>query len=375
MDYYQTLGVSKGASQDEIKKAYRKLAHQHHPDKKSGDEKEFKKVNEAYQVLSDPKKRAQYDQFGSAGFGQGFGGAGGGQGFDGFDFSQGGFGDFFRSQQGGPFGGAQGGRADFNVEDVFDIFGDAFGFRQGRQRRHAQGDDIHAGMSVSFRDAARGAVKKVELTKDSPCKECEGTGVKEGSEMIECATCNGKGEVRETMGAIFGNFTRISTCNVCRGKGKIPKENCRACKGEGKTRNRQVIEINIPAGIKNGESIMIRGMGQAGFRDEPAGDLYLKIDVESDPVFKRAGNDIVYDMPVKLTDAILGAKVSVPTLDEDTELKIPAGTHDGEELRIKGAGVWGPGKGDQVVRVKIQIPKKLSGKAKKLVEELAEELN
>src|SRR3989344_5601785 len=168
MDYYQTLGVQKGASQDDIKKAYRKLAHQHHPDKKSGDEKKFKEVNEAYQVLSDPKKRTQYDQFGSAGFGQGFGGARGGQGFDGFDFSQSGFGDFFRNQQGG--------RADFNVEDIFDVFGDAFGFGQKRARRQAGGEDIQADMNISFRDSARGIRKKVEMTKDTPCQECNGSG-------------------------------------------------------------------------------------------------------------------------------------------------------------------------------------------------------
>jgi len=176
------------------------------------------------------------------------------------------------------------------------------------------------------------------------------------------------------MGAIFGNFTRITTCSVCGGRGQIPKENCRTCKGEGKKKDRQAMDIEIPAGIKNGETVVLNGMGQAGFRGESAGDLYLRINVSQDPEFKRIGNDILHEASIKMTDAVLGAKINVPTLDGQTEIKIPSGIHDGEELRIKGAGVHGRTRGDQIVKIKIKIPQKLTGKAKQLLEELAEEI-
>jgi len=366
-DYYTTLGVSKSASQDEIKKAYRKLAHQHHPDKKNGDEQKFKKVNEAYQILSDPKKRAQYDQFGSS-----FGSNGGPQGnpFGG----GGGFEDIFRNfrnqQAGGPFNNTQGGQTG-GFEDIFDIFGDAFGFGQRRSGGTNRGADIQADLMVNLYDVARGSIKKVEIAKDIPCQECRGSGVKKGSELIECSVCKGAGETKETMGSVFGSFTRVQACNVCQGKGKIPKENCQVCKGEGKKKDKQSLEINIPAGIRDGEALGLKEMGQAGFRGQPAGDLYIRIRVAPDRRFKRVGNDIFYETKIKLTDAILGATISIPTLDGEKELNIPAGTQDGQELRMKGIGVHGRHGGDQIVKANIEIPKKLSGKAKKLVEELS----
>src|SRR3989344_6306675 len=365
-DFYTTLGVPKSASQDEIKKAYRKLAHQHHPDKQGGNDFKFKEINEAYQVLSDPNKRAQYDQFGSVppgGFGsKGFGGFGG-RGFDGFDFSQG-FGGFGRREQ------------EFDAEDLFDLFGNAFGgfgrsSRAGRSQERMSGEDIRVNLTLSMREAARGVAKQVELSKDVPCSECGGSGAEKGSSSVDCTVCAGKGEVRETTASFFGNITRVSTCNVCRGKGKVPKNNCRACKGEGKKHSKKTIELNIPAGLRDGEALAVKGEGQAGFRGTRPGDLYIQIKVEPDKHFKRVGNDLVCDVPVKLTDALLGARIKVPMIDGEKEIEVPAGVQNGQELKLGGLGIWGKPKGDQIVKVKIEIPKKLSGKAKKMVEDLA----
>ena len=373
MDYYKTLGVERGASAEEIKKAYRKLAHKFHPDKNGGDENKFKEVNEAYQVLSNPQKRAQYDRFGSAFAGGGQGSydyaQGGRQGFDGFDFSQGNFGDFFRKQYGGGSG------AEFDIEDIFDIFGDAFGTgRQRRGRQTAGGNDIYADMTIDLYEAARGSKKKIEISKDVACSECVGSGVKKGSDLETCSNCQGKGETRETVSSLLGSFIRVSTCNVCRGKGKTPKENCPICKGEGKHKENQTFIADIPAGIRNGEAVVIKGMGQAGFRGETSGDLFIRIKIRPDERFAVSGNDIVYKSDVKMTDAILGGKMNVPTLDGDKEIKIPAGTQDGDEIRLRGAGIHGRQKGDHIVKIKVKIPKKLSGKAKTLVEELAREI-
>jgi molecular chaperone DnaJ len=381
-DYYTILGVPRNASQDEIKKAYRKLAHQHHPDKQGGNEAKFKEINQAYQVLSDPRKRSQYDQFGSAFESQGpFGGGQGpfwgwrespfggfGRGFDGFDFSRG-------------FGG-QGG---FNIEDLFDLFEGAFGgshfggTRAGRgtgrtQEKSGQGEDIRLGLKVNLYDVARSGIKQVEISKYIICQECNGSGAQKGSGLVDCSVCQGGGEVSETMGSLFGSFTRISTCSACLGKGRVPRENCSACKGEGKKQGKEVFELKIPAGIKDGDSLVIKGRGQAGFRGAKAGDLYVQINIEPDKKFERVGNDIWCEFRIKLTDALLGTRVCAPTLDGEKEIEIPAGTQEGDELRLKGLGIHGQHRGDQVIRIKIEIPRKLSGKAKKLVEELAEEI-
>ncbi len=372
-DFYTILGVPRNASQDEIKKAYRKLAHQHHPDKQGGNEAKFKEINEAYQVLSDPKKRSQYDQFGPS-FAQGFGGQGRPGGFDfgnfdGFDFSR-------------DFGGGGGG---FNIEDLFDLFNGGFGSSFGRARSERQGarrtqeqagrgEDIKINLKISFHDSARGAVKQAELSKDVACQECGGSGAQKGGGLTDCSVCQGKGEITETMGSFFGNFTRVYACSVCLGSGKVPKNNCSACRGEGRKRGKELFEINIPAGVKDGDTLIMKSKGQTGFRGAQAGDLYIQLSVEADKKFKRIGNDILHELPVKLTDAILGARVRVPTLDGEKEMEIPAGAQDGEELRLKGLGIHGPRKGDQVVRIEIEIPRKLSGKAKKIVEELAEEI-
>ncbi|MBI4160497.1 MAG: DnaJ domain-containing protein, partial [Candidatus Yanofskybacteria bacterium] len=239
-DFYTTLGVPKSASQEDIKKAYRKLAHQYHPDKQGGDEKKFKEINEAYQVLSDPNKRSQYDQFGSAFGSQGFGG----RGFDGFDFSQG-FGGFRQGQN-------------FNFEDIFDIFGDVFGGRNGAGRRERDeataGNDMKVILTISLLEAARGVRKTIEVNKEVVCGECDGSGAEKGTGFISCSVCDGKGEVKEVSASFFGNVTRVYVCKVCRGSGKIPKTNCHICRGEGKKREKKTLELNIPAGINSGEA-------------------------------------------------------------------------------------------------------------------------
>ncbi len=364
-DFYTILGVPRNASQDDIKRAYRKLAHQHHPDKQGGNEAKFKEINEAYQVLSDPKKRSQYDQFGSAFGSQGpFGGFG--RGFDGFDFSR----DFEGFSRG------------FNVDDLFDLFGGAFGGPFGRRREKKQagresanGEDIRISLKVSLRDAARGAVKRVELSKSVVCEECGGSGANPPTGgLINCSVCQGEGEVTETVGSLFGSFTRIFPCSICLGTGKVPRDNCSACKGEGRRRGKELLEINIPAGVKDGDTIVMKGKGQAGFRGAQVGDLYIQLGIEADKKFKRIGNDVQYELPVRLTDALLGARISVPTLDGEKEAEIPAGVQNGDELRLKGLGIHGPHRGDQIVRIKIEIPRKLSGKARKIAEELAKEI-
>ncbi len=356
-DFYTILGIPKNSSQEDIKKAYRKLAHQYHPDKQGGDEAKFKEINEAYQVLSDPKKRSQYDQFGSVPPG-GFGG----QGFGGFDFSQG-FGGFNQGQN-------------FDFENIFDIFGDVFGGRRGASERaeSGAGSDLQVNLTISLHDAAHGITENIDINKDVICNKCDGSGAESGKGMVDCSNCKGRGEIRESVSSIFGNISRVSTCGVCRGKGKVPKENCHECKGEGKKRERKTIEIKIPAGINDGEALGIRGEGQAGFRGSRPGNLYVQVRVEPDKRFKRVGNDIIFELNIKVTDALLGANVKVPTLDGEEKLEIPSGAQSGDELRLRGQGIRGGHKGDQIIKIKVEIPKKLSSKAKKLIEELSKEI-
>ena len=252
-DYYNILGVSKNASQDDIKKAYRKLAHEHHPDKQGGNEAKFKEINEAYQVLSDSKKRQQYDQFGSAGPSMGSGQSGGNP-FGGFDF------------------GGQGFGGGINMEDIFDMFsaggGSAFG---GGGRTEARGRDLAVELTVSLTDALLGAHKILEIEKENTCATCMGSGAKPGSEIAKCTVCDGKGEVREKMGMLFGSFTRVVQCSNCQGGGNAPKESCRDCKGQCRSRGRDRLEFDIPAGVEEGASLVLKGKGQAGFRGAPSG--------------------------------------------------------------------------------------------------------
>lgn len=350
-NYYEILGVSKTASKDEIKKAFHKLAHKYHPDKKDGDEAKFKEANEAYQVLSDDGKRAQYDQFGSAGP-QGFGGGGfgGGQGGFGFDFSQGGF----------------------DMGDLNDIFSDFFGGGMGGGRSRARrGRDISTEITISFEESVFGVTRRILITKQSQCKTCKGSGAKD-SNLESCKTCHGSGQVREARRTFMGTFETNRVCEVCDGTGKVPKEKCGTCHGSGVTKGQEEIEVVIPAGIQNGQMVRLTGMGEAITRGQ-TGDLFIKINVPPHKHFTRDGFNLHTDLHVKLTDALLGAEHTLHTLDGDVKIKIPEGITHGELLRIKERGVPnGPkGKrGDIYVRVLIKMPTKLSKKEKELVEEL-----
>lgn len=350
-DYYEILGLQKGASKDEVKKAFRKLAAKYHPDKKTGDEAKFKEISEAYAVLSDEKKKAEYDSYGRA-----FNGAGGGQGFGGFNW-----GDFQQAN------GADG--FEFDINDIFNNFGDMF----GGGRRQARGRDISIDIELPFKDSIQGTVRKVLLTKNNVCEYCDGTGAKAGTEMTTCDTCNGNGKLRETRQSIMGSFQTVRECPTCHGIGKVPKEKCGHCAGMGVRRSEEEISIHIPAGIQNGEMIRMTGRGEAIPNGTP-GDLYVKIHVKSHPTITRDGANLISPLAIKLTDALLGNTYSIETLEGNVTIKIPAGISHGEMLRIKGKGVPQNGRqGDFLVKIKIATPNKLSRKAKKLIEELREE--
>lgn len=357
-DYYNILGVNKGASKEEIKKAFYKLAHKYHPDKKEGDEKKFKEVNEAYQVLSNDSKRSQYDQFGS-GFENGGGGYGSQQGgFGGFDFS-----------------GFQNGGADFDFGNLNDIFSDFFGGGMGGGRSHARrGRDISTEIQIPFADSVFGVTRKILITKTSKCLTCEGSGAKKGSKMETCKTCNGQGKIHEMKRTILGTMSNTKVCDTCFGSGEVPSEVCDTCKGKGVLRREEEITLVIPAGIRNGEMIRMTGMGEAVTKGT-AGDLYIKINVTPHGVFKREGNDLAMTLNLKLTDALLGTKYPIETLDGKIEVKIPEGVTVNETLRVKGKGVPTSKnkRGDLLIKLNIKLPSKLSRESKKLIEKLKEE--
>lgn len=354
-DYYSILGVDKKANKDDIKKAFRTLAHKYHPDKKGGDDAKFKEINEAYSVLSDDQKRAQYDQFGSAGPNMGGGGFGG-QGFDGFDFSQ------FTQ------GNGQGFEFDFG-----DIFGDVFGGGGGR-RQAKRGRDISIDIELSFEESVFGVERTILLNKISKCDSCGGNGAEKGSELSTCETCNGKGTIREVKRTFFGQFETTATCNNCHGLGKKAKIKCKTCHGQGIYKKESEIKVKIPAGIENGEMIRLSGGGEAIAHGQ-SGDLYIKIYVKKHSVFKKEGNNLTMDMDVKLTEAILGGEQTIKTLDGEIKVKIPEGVNHGEILRIKGKGVPQEkyGRGDLLIKLNILIPKKLGKELKKKIEELKKE--
>lgn len=365
-DYYKILGLEKNASQDEIKKAFRKLAHEHHPDKKGGNADKFKEANEAYSVLGDEKKRAQYDQFGSAGPG-GFGG-GGGAGFNPNDF---GF-DFSGFQQGGGFG--QNGGVEF---DLGDIFGDFFGGGRSAQRVK-KGSDIQVDIDLTFEESIFGVEKNLTLNKISTCAECDGSGAKKGTKMKTCHTCTGKGKVTEVRRSIMGNFQTTRTCETCHGTGKEPEEKCPICHGTGVHKRNQELKVKIPAAIENGEMIRLTGGGEAVAGGQ-SGDLYLRVHVKPHPLFRKAGSNLATDITVKLSEALLGTILTLKTLDGDIALKVPEGVTHGETLRVKGKGVptTPRGKdghrGDIYATIHIAMPKKLSKEAKSAIEQLKRE--
>lgn len=348
-DYYKILEVEKSASQEEVKKAFRKLAQKYHPDKKSGDEKKFKEVSEAYSVLGNEQKRKEYDSYGRTFAG----GDGGGQGFGGFDFS--GF------QQG-----------DINIDDILRGFGGGFGgFAGGRQVR--RGRDISMDVEVSFKDAIFGTQKKVLIAKVSKCSECDGKGAEKGSEMETCSACNGQGKVHETRSSIFGTFQTVAECETCSGTGKVPKKKCKACAGAGVRKQEQEITITIPGGINNGEMIRMNGLGEA-IKGGEAGDLYIKVHVAPHDTFKRSGANLVVEVPLKLTDALTGTTHTLTTLEgKKLEVKITPMKKTEEVLRVRGYGVpQGSERGDILLRLSVSLPHKLSSEAKKLVGQLKE---
>lgn len=360
-DYYEILGVNKSASKEEIKKAFYKLAHKYHPDKKEGNEAKFKQVNEAYQVLSDESKRSKYDQFGSQYENMGNAGGYQGGGWGGFDFSgASGFGN---------------GSAEFDFGNLNDIFSDFFGGGGfGGRREQRRGRDISTEIQISFSDSIFGTNRKILITKTSNCLICKGSGAKVGSKMETCKTCNGQGKLHESKRSFLGTISTTKICETCFGSGQVPKEVCEKCKGRGVMRLEEEISIIIPAGIRDGEMIRMTGMGEA-ISKGTAGDLYIKINVAPHPVFKREGHDLVMKLDLKLSDALLGMEYGVDTLDGKINVKIPEGVSINEVLRVRGKGVPinKSKRGDLLIKLNIKLPSKISRKSRELIEELKKE--
>ena len=354
-DYYEVLGVKKGASEDELKKAYRKLAKENHPDLHPGDkecEARFKEINEAYEVLSDPDKRAKYDQFGHAAFdpSQGFGGGGFG-GFEGF----GGFGDIFS-----------------------DIFGGGFGFGGGGGRNPnapRKGDNLRATVNIKFEEAAFGVKKDVFVSKIEQCPDCKGTGCAEGTTAEVCPDCKGTGTVMSTKRTPFGMVQSSEQCPKCRGRGKMIHSPCKTCRGIGSVRRQHKVSVSIPAGIDDGQTISLKGQGNAGLNGGPAGDLLITVLVQPHARFERDGASILLDQEISFSQAALGAEVEVPTLDGKVKLNIPEGTQSGTTFRLKGKGVpflRNGGRGDQFVTVNVAVPRSMTSTQKNALRRYAE---
>ncbi len=354
-DFYAILGVKKDASEDDIKKSFRRLAHEHHPDK-GGDQQKFKDINEAYQVLGDAKKRATYDQYGSAAFEQG-GMGGGPQGFGGFGgFNQSGF--------------------DINFEDMGDlgdILGGMFGFQGGGGGRKKRGADIQTDLTIDFLEAVHGVTKTVKLHKNNPCSTCSGSGAKPGSNMDECKTCKGKGQVEKINRTVFGSIQTAVTCPDCQGKGKTPSEPCKDCDGTGVERKTREFQVAIPAGISDSEGVRIGGEGEFPGAGGHAGDLIVRIRVRSHPHLEREGNDILSRVEVPYSTLALGGETEVETVDGEGSLKVPEGTQAGTVFKLRGKGVpylHGAGRGDHLVTVMPQVNRKLTKEQRAKLDDL-----
>lgn len=344
-DYYEVLGVERGASEDEIKKAFRKLARKYHPDVNRDNPKEaeekFKEINEAYEVLSDANRKAQYDQFGHAAFD-------GSQGMGGFEGGAGGFSDIF---------------------DMF--FGQSgFGFGGGRRNGPEKGSDLRFDMEITFEQAAFGVETEIALPRTEDCPVCQGSGAAPGTHPETCPKCQGSGQVQVAQNTPFGRMVNVRTCDRCRGEGKIVNTPCKDCGGKGKIRKQRKIKVKIPAGVENSSRLRVAHEGEAGMRGGPPGDLYVYIFVKAHKLFTREGDEVICEVPISFVQAALGDEIEVPTLDGKVKLRIPEGTQPGAVFRIKEKGIphlRGHGRGDQHVRVKVVIPKKLTDRQRELL--------
>ena len=355
-DYYETLGVSKSASADELKKAYRKKAMQFHPDKNVGDaeaEVKFKQVNEAYEILKDEQKRAAYDQFGHRAFEQGGGGGfGGGAGAGGFDFSSGNFSDIF--------------------EDLFGNFGGGAGARS-QTGQNSRGSDLRYNLEISLEDAFAGKKQSINYTTSIICDSCDGSGAEAGSEPETCPTCGGRGTIRASQGF----FMIEKTCGTCAGTGTIIKNHCKKCSGTGRVSKNKNLSVTIPAGVENGTRIRLSGEGEAGFRGGYSGDLYIFVSVKPHEIFKRDGDQIYFDVPIKLTTATLGGAIEVPTIDgKKVKVSVPEGTQSGKQFRLRGKGMQkinSTRRGDMLINALVETPVNLTKRQKEILKEFEEE--
>ena len=357
MDYYQVLGVENNATQEEIKKAFHRLAHKYHPDK-GGDEKKFKEINEAYQVLSDAKKRQQYDQFG--------------KGFE--NMGQGGAQDFTWAWQNQ--------NANIDFEDLGDVFENFFSFGGGGGRRASKkdikkGKDIQVDIEIAMEDTLQETFKKVNLEKLVTCHRCTGKGAEPGTKIAECVMCRGQGQVQEVKRTILGSYTTFTVCPECRGEGTKPEKPCNVCKGEGRTKGQETIEIHIPAGVDTNQLIKFDGRGEAGKKNGKAGDLYARILVKKHSVFVRKEDDLYISKEIGYSQAVLGDEIEIPTLEgKNILLTVPQGTESGRVLRISGKGIphfGGYGRGNLYVELLIRAPKKVTKEQRKLLDELRQE--
>ena len=358
-DYYEVLGVSKGASDDEIKKAYRKLAKKYHPDMNPGDkeaEAKFKEVNEAYSILSDSEKRARYDQFGHAGVDPNYGAGGPGGGFGGFDMGDIDLGDIFGSFFGGGFGG---------------FGGSASSRRNGPQK----GESLRASLTISFEEAAFGCEKEINLNRTEECEACHGSGAEPGTTAETCPDCRGTGVVRVQQRTGGFAFSSTAPCSRCRGTGKIIHTPCKACGGSGSVKKTKRVTVSIPAGIDDGQAISLRGQGNAGKNGGPAGDLIVAVHVKPHPQFHRDGTTVLYEQPVTFYQAVMGAELEIPTIDGKVKYNLPAGTQTGTTFRLRGKGIpelRGRGRGDQYVTVRVQVPTSLTAEQKEALHAFGE---
>lgn len=363
-DYYKMLGVSKDATLEDIKKAYRRLAHKHHPDK-GGDEKMFREVSEAYRILSDKDKRSQYDKFGRV-----FEGAGDQQGQAGFRWGWG--------QPGGPADGEEGDSYGFDFQDLGDIFEEFFGGSAPRSRDHLRkGEDIEVDVEIVLEDALRGKKEEILLHKFIQCGRCQGVGADPGSKVKECFSCRGTGEVQQIQRTFLGSFTRVGVCPECNGEGLKPDSPCNVCSGEGRVRGEDKIVVQIPAGIDSNQILKMKEKGDAGRKRGKNGDLYIRILVKPHKVFSRKGDDLFVEAPISLSQAVLGDEVDVPTLEGSSiALRVPAGTPSGKVFRISGKGIphyASMGRGSLYATVRISVPQKLTKQQKDLIQRLREE--